>query len=207
MDNRKNLLEELRKLTPNFKFNEMDERDTSVKDIISPEDSYEDDEDEEDSYEKDRLEDDDSDEYEEEGEEGEDIDGDGEADDLHAINILKNAYNSSEEEVKNSIVSLARLIVDNDIDIESIEQFLDEVDIDHDEDDEDEFGDAEDNFEDEDEFGDGEGMEDEESEEPEAEENESFMEEYGDSMGKISFMNEGVIFDEFDSLDMGDMLS
>ena len=196
----KKLLEELRRLTPDFQVNEDDEEDhePSVKDIIPQEDRYHDDE-EDHEPEDDYSDDEDADEYEEDEESGEE-DEEGEPKDIHAVHILKSAYNSSEDDVKDAIISLARLIVENDIKPEAIEQFLDDVDVDHDE---------------EAEGHDDEYTEEDEYEEPSEEENESYdgddyekalEEEYGDSIGKVSFLNESIAYDEFDSTDFGDML-
>lgn len=151
--NSKKLLEELRKLTPNFSLNEeeqqeqedsLDEKEYSVKDVLDDEDK--DVEDESEVEELEDLEDEEEQEHDEEDDNDEimDLDGDGEADDVHAITLLKSAYNASSEDTQHAIVSIIKLIYDNDIDMDSIEKFLDEVDFDVE--DEDDFSDLDDDL-------------------------------------------------------------
>lgn len=165
--NKKNLLSDLRKLTESFDLDEFDELDDedeipSVGDAIKSnpdgeEDEFGDDQD------------------------GEDIFGDKGMDDTdnQSIDMLKDAFETAPDDVKDALVSMMKLVVDNNIDMETLEKFLDEVDIEV----EDEFDDEvptddEDNFDDDD-YGDDEFPSDDE----EDDEHESYdeYEEYDES--------------------------
>ena len=203
MDNKK-LLESLRSLTPSIKLNEEDELEDkkSIEDILDDSDENDDD----DSTSNKESDDDESDDdYEEEEEEEEESDDDSEHD-IHSLNILKKALNSSDDLTRHSIITLARLIVDNDIKSETIEQFLDEVDTDHDEsDDDDEFDepmpdDEEAGEADDEEAGEA-GDEDEAGEEGDADESESFEEDWDGTIESSHFLNEGAIAEEYEMKD------
>jgi hypothetical protein len=122
----KNLLESLRKLTPNFKLSE-EGMDMSVRDIIEPQDMHgEDDSDkpdtndsEEGDFNADDL----------DGEEGEDLDDDGDDDDINALDTLKDMYDASDEDTQKIIGTVAQMIVDNDIDLDTLQQFIETIDV------------------------------------------------------------------------------
>lgn len=197
MDKR-SLLEDLRKLTSEVGISEKDE--PSIKDIIDDEDRYIDDE--KDTYEEDQLEDEERMEHDEEDDEEDfDIDGDGEEDDVRSLHLLKSAFNATEDEDKHILVSFTKMLLDNDIDLSSLGQFIEEIDYEDGEDIEDEFND-EDIFDDEedmeDEFNDGEDAEEDEEDEE--------LEEDLNSVDRTFFTNEAAIVDIFDTNDMGDLI-
>lgn len=222
MSNKK-LLEELRKLTPNFKINE--EESFSIKDAIEPEDRFRE-EDEDDSEDKSNAELDFEDELngeEDEDEKGVDIDGDGEEDDIHSLNMLKSAFNSSDEETQHALVSFARMLVDNDVDVNTLNQFLDEVDVMDDDvedfedaiDDEDIFStDDEEDFEDDEEDENTEEDDEDKKEESfEGDEDiddlktsmyESMNEDYFEEDDRVHFTNESAMSDDFGMRDFLD---
>lgn len=198
MDSKK-LLEELRKLTPNFSLKE--DKEYSVKDALGDEDR--DVENTDDVEELKDLEDEAEQEHDEEDDNEEilDVDGDGEADDVHAISLLKSAYNASSDETKHAVVSIVKLIFDNDIDMDSIDKFLDEVDFDVEDDEADDLDDFEDDMfdepSDEDDFEDE--KEDEESEEEDDEVEEALRQ------SESYFTNEGIIAEAYGVNLDGDM--
>lgn len=152
----KKLLESLRKLTPNFKLSEEDEM--SVRDIIEPQDIHG--EDSSDLPDMDDREEAGEEADDLENEEGEDLDGDGEDDDINALDTLKDMYDASDEDTKKTIGTLTQMIVDNDIDLDTLKEFLEQIDLEDEEElsDEEVWGEEE-----------PEGMEDEEEGEEEPE--------------------------------------
>ena len=210
MDKKKSLLESLRELTPSFKYErEEDElEDLSVRAIAEPE------EDEEESLDSQSLDDEEHSDHEEEDEEGEDVDGDGDEDNVHALSKLTNAFESSPEEVQHALIMFTRIMIDTNVDIDTLQQFIDDVDEGEEEDEEDYEDDGE-GFDNEDDMY---GQEDEEgeesSEEDEEEPNESlsdedeeyneFKNELFESSRSTYFTNESIVADEFDMFDLLD---
>ena len=205
MDNKK-LLEELRASVGNYKPEKSKkEEKLDIEDIVEPKDKYkEDDEDLDDYMDSDEEEEED---HEEEDEEGIDLDGDGEADDIHSLHVLKTNFNASDEETQHAIASFLKMVVENDIDLETLSQFVEDLDYgdeDEEEEEEDEFGeeDNEDEFgeedEDEDMFNDGE----EEEEDEFGHKQESDME----RIDRDFFTNEAVIMDSMYDVGMNDLL-
>jgi U3 small nucleolar RNA-associated protein 25 len=196
---KKSLLEDLRELTSEVGISEKDE--PSIKDIVDDEDRYVDDE--EDTYEEDQLEDEERMEHDEEDDEEDfDMDGDGEEDDVHSLYLLKSAFNATDDEDKHILVSFAKMLLDNDIDLASLGQFVEEIDYEDEEDMEDELND-EDIFDDD--VADFEEEEDEEEEEESSEEDEELEEDLS-SADRTFFTNEAAIIDIFDTNDMGDLI-
>jgi len=174
--------------------------DVSIKSAIPDEDE------EEIEDEEDKPKDDD---FEDQAEDG-DVDDDGKADDVHALRTLKRVFNATEDESKPSIISLVRLIVDNDIVPETLKQFLDEVDVESD-DEEDEFADgheledeeSEDDFTP-DEDGELAGAEDEESEDDD-EANESYEDREFSDFRMLPESSANLAFDDCEYVNEGDI--
>lgn len=220
MDSNKSLLESLRALTPSFKYEAEDAEDISLRDAAE----LGRDEEDEESLESQELSDEEHEEHEDEEENGEDLDDDGDEDNTHALVKMKRAFDSSEEEMRHAIVMFARILVDTDADIDTIKQFIDDVDlVDEDEDAglEEEPEDEEGDFEDEDDMygpeDDYETEEPEDDEEPnesvsdEEDEFQEFKNELYESLADVEiyesdrdsyFTNEAAIADDYDLLDM-----
>jgi len=219
MDKKKSLLESLRELTPSFKYErEEDElEDLSVRAIAEPE------EDEEESLDSQSLDDEEHSDHEEEDEEGEDVDGDGDEDNVHALSKLTNAFESSPEEVQHALIMFTRIMIDTNVDIDTLQQFIDDVDEGEEEDEEDYEDDGE-GFDNEDDMYGQEDEEGEEStEEDEEESNESvseedeeyseFKNELYESLADVEqfesnrgtyFTNESIVADDYDMFDLMD---
>ena len=219
MDKKKSLLENLRELTPSFKYErEEDElEDLSVRAIAEPE------EDEEESLDSQSLDDEEHSDHEEEDEEGEDVDGDGDEDNVHALSKLTNAFESSPEEVQHALIMFTRIMIDTNVDIDTLQQFIDDVDEGEEEDEEDYEDDGE-GFDNEDDMYGQEDEEGEEStEEDEEESNESvseedeeyseFKNELYESLADVEqfesnrgtyFTNESIVADDYDMFDLMD---
>ena len=214
MDKKKSLLESLRDLTPRFNYGKSEEevKGLSIRDIAEPKEDDEDDL----SLDSQNLEDDEHSDHEEDGEEGEDEDGDGDEDNVHALSKLKNAFESSDDEIKHALIMFTRIMLDTEIDLDTLQQFIDEVDSDEEgeegeEDDGEGFDDEDDMYGDDDdsegdEYGNGEEDEDESSNEELSDEDEEYAEfknELYNSSRENSFLNEGTgeDYDMFDMLD------
>lgn len=184
MEGKKSLLEELRELTSEFNISE---EKPSLKDIVDDEDKYADIEDS--TYEEDELSDEEEMEHDEEDDENDfDIDDDGEEDDVHDLYLLKSAFNATEDESKHILISFVKLVLDNSVTLESLEQFLNEVD--YEDEDEDELSDEE-IFSDEEDFDSEDEEDNEEDEDTEEDEEEDIEEDY--------ITNEALMIDEYDT--------
>lgn len=212
MDKKKSLLENLRKLTPSFKYEREDDEleGLSVRAIAEPT------EDDEDSMDSQDLDDQEHSDHEEEEEEGEDLDADGDEDNVHALSKLTSAFESSPEEVQHALIMFTRIMIDTNVDIDTLQQFIDEVDEGEEEEEEGEEDDGE-GFDNEDDmYGEEDDEEESEEDEEESEEpNESVVdedeEEYNEFKNELFessrstyFTNEAMVADEFDMFDMLD---
>ena len=173
MDN-KRLLEELRASVGNYKPEKSKkEEKLDIEDVVEDEDRYkEDDEDLDDYADSDNE---DTEEYEDEDEEGIDLDGDGEADDIHGLHVLKSNFNAVDEETQNSIAGFLKMVVENEIDLDTLSQFVEDLDYG----DEDEYEEGEDEYREDNESEEGEESEEEYEDNYEDEDqNESVMDDF-----------------------------